>query len=267
MDENNVVDRPTEPSDKSNIEYVDAQDDKQKRVVKLTAKAFAEKLERLQNDRRIVLNKASKLRDALQCFVRKNDKLQVECVFNDLLKKCDEAKGIHASVMSMLPTDEQDKHDVWFKAKMIANNDFISKVQLWLSKCDESVTLDAATGIDDGVNPEDSVSNVASRRSGRSASSGRSSTASSRIKAAAEKAALQARLAALKDKHALEEQEQQIRRRKEQQELETMIAESTAKLAVLQASDNQSCAKASNAMNSYLEENRRKTSRVKLKGR
>lgn len=67
----------------------------------------------------------------------------------------------------------------------------------------------------------------------------------------ANKAALFVRMAALKEKHALEEQEQQIRRKKEQQELETMLAESAAKLAVLQASDSWS--KVSNAMNSYLE--------------
>ncbi|KAK0141948.1 hypothetical protein N1851_020381 [Merluccius polli] len=140
---------------------------------------------------------------------------------------------------------------------MIANNDFISKVQLWVSKCDESVTFNAATGIDD-VCPDDSISNVASRWSGKSGNSGRLSTVSSTTKAKAEKAALLARLDALKDKHALEEQEQQIRRKQEQQKLETLLAESTAKLAVLQASDNQSCAKASNAMNSYFEENMRK---------
>ncbi|KAK0142226.1 hypothetical protein N1851_020113 [Merluccius polli] len=257
MLEDNAVDRPTEQSDKSNIESVSAQDDKQKRVVKLTAKALAGKLERLQNDRRNVLNKVSRLRDALQCLTEKNDKEQVECVFNDLLKKCDEAKGFHASLMGMLPIEEKDKHDVWFKAKMIANNDFISKVQLWVSKWDESVTFDAATGIDD-VCPDDSISNVASRRSGKSGNSGRLSTVSSTTKAKAEKAALLARLDALKDKHALEEQEQQIRRKQEQQKLETLLAEFTAKLAVLQASDNQSCAKASNAMNSYFEENMRK---------
>lgn len=58
-------------------------------------------------------------------------------------------------------------------------------------------------------------------------------------------------MTALKQKHGLEEQKQHIRRKREQQELETMLAESTIKLPVLQASDNHSCAKASNAMNSY----------------
>ena len=67
----------------------------------------------------------------------------------------------------------------------------------------------------------------------------------------ADKAALFVHMAALKEKHALEELEQQIRRKKEQQEQETVLAESAAKLTVLQASDSWS--KVSNAINSYLE--------------
>lgn len=106
---------------------------------------------------------------------------------------------------------------------------------------------------DDGIYPEDSISNVASKHSRKSVGSSKASTSSSRVKAEAEKAALLVRIAALKSKHALEEQEHQIRRQKEQQDLETMLAESDAKLAVLQAFDSQGRAKASNAMNSYLE--------------
>lgn len=59
----------------------------------------------------------------------------------------------------------------------------------------------------------------------------KSSTSSAQIKAAAERAALVAQMAALKEQHALDEQEQQIRRRKEQLNLETALAASTAKLA------------------------------------
>lgn len=40
--------------------------EKEKRVVTLTAKAFEQKLERLQNDRKAKLNKASKLREKNQ---------------------------------------------------------------------------------------------------------------------------------------------------------------------------------------------------------
>lgn len=66
-------------------------------------------------------------------------------------------------------------------------------------------------------------------------------------------------MAALKERHALEEQEQQIKRRKEQLELETELAASTAKLAVLQASDGLGSSHvSSNGMNSYFEREKRK---------
>lgn len=164
--------------------------------------------------------------------------------------------------MRKLPEVEQDKHAVWFKAKMLNNDEFISKVQLWHSSVEQRaldgleqnvINVTDVNIIDDGVNPEDSISNVPSQHSSRKSarSSTSSTTSSARIQAEADKAALLARMAALKEKHSLEEQEQQIRRQKERQELETMLAESAAKLAVLQASDSHS--KVSNAMNSYLE--------------
>lgn len=50
----------------------------------------------------------------------------------------------------------------------------------------------------------------------------------------AEKAVLLVRAAALKEKHDLEAQEEQLRRKREQLELDAKIATSTAELAVLQ---------------------------------
>ena len=112
----------------------------------------------------------------------------------------------------------------------------------------------------DDINPNDSVSNISKHSSHRSRNSTRSSTASSAaIKAEAEKAALVALAAALKEKHALEEQEQQLKRKREQLDLEAEIAASTAKLAVLQASERRGSSQAhSNGMNSYLEKEKKK---------
>lgn len=86
------------------------------------------------------------------------------------------------------------------------------------------------------VEPQDSVSNVKSKVCGKSSvsKSSRSSTSSSaRLQAEAERAALLARAAALQKKHALEEQADQLRRQKEQLELETELAASAAKLSAL----------------------------------
>lgn len=84
-----------------------------------------------------------------------------------------------------------------------------------------------------GVDPHDSISNVGSKRSSKASTC--SSVSSARVIAEADKAALLARMAALKEKHALEEQEQMIRRKMVQLKLNAMLAESTAKLAVCQA--------------------------------
>jgi len=54
-------------------------------------------------------------------------------------------------------------------------------------------------------------------------------------------AALLARQRLLKDKHALEEQEERIRKRKEQLQLEADIAASMVKMAVLGASGSMEC--------------------------
>ncbi len=71
-------------------------------------------------------------------------------------------------------------------------------------------------------------------------------------------------MTALKEKHALEEQEQMITRKMEQLELNAMLSESTAKLAVCQASESHSVSKASYNMYSQLEKEREKASSIIL---
>lgn len=107
---------------------------------------------------------------------------------------------------------EKEKLDVWRKAKMIASHNFMSKVQSWVSSVDQCVLVDdAGIHLDNGIRTEVSVSYVVSKGFGKSSASGRSGPTSWRVKAEPEKAALLAQMAALKKKHALEEQEQRIR--------------------------------------------------------
>ena len=74
-----------------------------------------------------------------------------------------------------------------------------------------------------------------------------------------------ARMAALKERHALEENEQKIKRKKEQLELETELAASDAMLAVLQAVDGQRLSQApTDGMNSYFEKGKRKLAQQTL---
>lgn len=184
----------------------------------------------------------------------------VQCSLDHLVELCGESTCVHNSLMGLMGLlDEKDKHDMWFKAKMISNNECISYVKRWLTSVEHRTLMgnDDDHGVDDndGVNPDDSVSNVANKHTSKRSACRRtlSTTSSARVKAEAEKAALMARVAALKKLHALEEHQQKLKMEREQLELETLLADSTAKLSVLQAAEMQSVTRASsNGMNSYL---------------
>ena len=60
-----------------------------------------------------------------------------------------------------------------------------------------------------------------------------------------------ARAAALKEKHALEEQEESLQRKKKQLELDTEIAASSARLAILKGSHSSVSEGRSDGMESY----------------
>lgn len=232
-----------------------------KRVIKLSAKAIANILDRLQSDRKAKFNKAANIRKSIRGSMEKYDETQVQKGLEELTEVCDDVKGIHDHLLGLLPVEENEKHETWFKAKMLPINECIADTKEWLS-CNKGKPNENAHVVDD-VKPNDSVSNISVRSSHRSRSSCMSSTTSSAaIKAEAEKAALIARAAALKERHALEEQEQQLRRKREQLEVETEIAASNAKLAVLQASDGRSSSGSTNGMNSYLKRERTKKETV-----
>lgn len=91
---------------------------------------------------------------------------------------------------------------------MLPSNECVVDAEMWFS-WDEG---NENGNVVDDIDPNDSVSNVGKRSSHRSHNSGKSSTTSfTATKAKAEKATLVARAEALKQKHALEEQEQQLR--------------------------------------------------------
>lgn len=119
--------------------------------------------------------------------------------------------------------------------------------------------------VQDDIKPSDSVSNTGSRRSGKRSSAGSrsnvSTSSSTRIKAEADMAALMARQKLLKDKHALEEEEELLRKKKEQFALEMEMAVSVARVNVLRGFGGSRVASntsaKSNGMNSYFERRQR----------
>ena len=81
----------------------------------------------------------------------------------------------------------------------------------------------------DDILPRDSISNLSSRKQGSNVST----TSSARVRPEAEMAALLACHSSLEEKHSLEKQEEDLRQRKEQLQLDTDIAASVAKVNVL----------------------------------
>ncbi len=219
-----------------------------KRVVTLTAKALVEKLDSLQALRKAKLNKASKMIETIKRLMQDNKEYEseVRSVFENFNELCLEAQEAHESLLTLLPDNEIEKHDIWFKAKMIPKNEFIEHVNVWLSTpvtCQEASEGDTDVNVNDEVVPEDSVSNVSkgtTAYSRHSSGSSGSSSVSARVQAEAERAALIARAEALKSKHAIEAQQEELRKQKEQLELDAEIAASTAKIAVLSTVDSHS---------------------------
>lgn len=110
----------------------------------------------------------------------------------------------------------------WYEPKMSAFRNFLKDMEIWeRSQIDPQML----------VGLQDSISNAPKRShsSKHSKSDSTSSSVSARRKVATERAALLARAAGLKGKHALEMEKAQLQARVEQMELEMSLAESDAK--------------------------------------
>ena len=101
------------------------------------ANALADKLLALQADRKVKLENASAIRKSMDSL--KHDIPQLQNALRCLVENCNDAKRIHESLLSLLPVDEKERHDVWFKAKMIANNDVIYATKVLMSMGTENV--------------------------------------------------------------------------------------------------------------------------------
>ncbi|XP_024123270.2 uncharacterized protein LOC112143483 [Oryzias melastigma] len=155
---------------------------------------------------------------------------------------------IHANeqVLKFLPDDEKDSdQELWFQPKKNRICELMDKAEKWKNLTQQNYQED--------VSPDDSVSVTDSKVKGKSAScvsgsvisgcSSRSSRVSSvssaRHKAQAERAALLARAASLKQRQALDIEECKLKTKREQLEIETAIAESTAKIKVLEECEHE----------------------------
>lgn len=192
-----------------------------------------------------MLTKTANLRNSLQELIEKKGQLlEVQCIFDKFLGLCEDTKSVHNALLEMLPDVEREKHDTWFKAKMMFNEMVISDVKTALAGSELGIcdckTNDVTNNVNKNeIDPDDSASNLSKRSSKGSTCSSHCSTASSaRIQAEAERAALLEESRILKEKHAIEEQEQQLKRKKEQLEIDAKLAATAARIAVLEAFEN-----------------------------
>lgn len=218
-----------------------------KRPVKLTVKALEEKIISHQKERNLRIKKLYKLRKEVeQWMLSKPNVSEVQMTYDTFLKLSVETTELHESLKPLLPSEEMSKQNKWFEIEMNSNTEMIKRIEGWLLDFKEQCKGDENDGGDDVVDgevdnavqhttvitdeigPNDSISNVNEKRCTSASCSShrslRSSTSSAYLKAEAERAALIARAATLKEKHELEVQEEQIRQKKEVLELQSQIA-------------------------------------------
>ena len=163
--------------------------------------------------------------------VNKLNELMAECeniealneVREELQQVLQEFQVAHKACHGLIKTEsEQEESSRYYDSVLKIVSELEREITSWLNK---PALQTSATPIN--VRPRDSVSTVGSRVSFHTRSVA-SSSASSKVKAAARKAALEARAAALKNLHELQIKEMRLQQRKVEIELEVEIAEAEA---------------------------------------
>lgn len=151
--------------------------------------------------------------------------------FENFKVALNEFKACHEAVQKLLIPEIQENETIdWYEPKMEIFNGFMEEVELWIMN----------PNTDDLVEPHDSASNLSFKSKG-SSKSGRSKSSSAsreRLRIATEKAATEARMAVLTQKHAMELEKAKLNAKLEKMELEADMAASDAKLRVLDSLEN-----------------------------
>ena len=241
-----------------------------KRERKLTEKALMNKIEKLQKERKCVVDKIKGLIPKMKELMKQKENVSQmkECV-GKLNTLCQNATTLHNELLPLLPEDELNKQKEWFSSIMKYSDSFQWDVEKWIVETEQRnaevqqvlpempllpVEMNEPNEIEDEIKPSDSISNVGSQKTSQSQCS---SASSARLKAEAELAALSTRHKLLKEKYALEGEEQRLRKKREELKLNTEIAEKMAELQILKikstSTSGKRTSKVSNGMKSYLE--------------
>lgn len=167
-----------------------------KRQTTLTAKAWANKIEKLQLECKITVNKMKALIPEIKALMKTKENVSyVQSNFEKLNQLCENTTMSHEVLIPLLMEDEQNRLNKWFSSIMNYSNTFKENVKRWLSESEEpqennslslpqsaineevlpcptkdepQVSTQAATIIStedmqDDITPSDSVSNVRSK--------------------------------------------------------------------------------------------------------
>jgi len=129
-----------------------------KKHVKLTAKSHTKTWDfaKFKNG-----YKAQKLIESINKLIDENSEYEpeVRLPFEEFMRLFSEAKEAHELLLVILPVGEAEKHEIWFKAKMIPNNELIEQVNKWLSDTAKGQEKSETGEVCSDVGPGDSVSN------------------------------------------------------------------------------------------------------------
>lgn len=142
-----------------------------KRSIKLTSKGMCFYIRTCQEKRTAKTNQAKKIMDKIRALIELNENADAVNTQLALFIKCyEEALDIHETFMELpLPEDEiLITKTKTFEEKMKSCHAFIEDVKEWLSKAGYPYSqpkehIDAGC-VNDGIQPEDSISNVLSVR-------------------------------------------------------------------------------------------------------
>ncbi len=157
--------------------------------------------------------------------------------FNELLN---DFKALHASYVEMLDEGAKKEDDEkWYQPRCAQIISFLDTATKWISAVETRTFFGLAEAPSSVTLEECESANCGDvdTRSIKSVKSSASSSSSLRISAEAERAALVAKALKLQEKHAIEEQEQMLRKRRETLELQTEIAATTAKINYLKEAE------------------------------
>lgn len=244
-----------------------------KRQIKLTTKALEDKLDKqMKLRKRVLAHLVSKAEEIENLMINDSNALLVEKDhLSDYSKYLNEFIEVNNAVSELLSDDERKAdQQYWSEPSLTKYENFLTKLELWIIEArrhakaiseqesimkDGAMTRQSESAVED-VNPDDSASAVLEKQSSvttQCSKHSKSSRVSSRVSSLrkteeANRAALLARAAALKKKQALQleeaQMEAQLKAKKielmtqmEELDIETAIAESTAKIQVLEEYD------------------------------